>query len=119
MWLLHLANRTCLTRLSKDRILPVGNFLQGVQYPEEMKFPDFFLTFPDLSRLQLNSYVCPRLFSGSGGMLSQKRTREANLARENSSFIFAACVQSAPRYHFKLAYVVLQMAVKGFFETHF
>ena len=28
-------------------------------------------------------------------------------------------VKSVPRYHFKLAYVVLQMAVKEFLENHF
>ena len=48
-----------------------------------------------------------------------QRTCEANAAGENSSFIFTVCVKSVPRYHFKLAYVVLQMAVKEFFETHF
>ena len=35
------------------------------------------------------------------------------------SFIYTVCVRSVPRYNFKLAYVVLQMAVKEFFETHF
>ena len=38
---------------------------------------------------------------------------------ENSSFIFTVCVKSVSLYHFKLAYVVLHMAVKEFFETHF
>ena len=38
---------------------------------------------------------------------------------ENSSFIFTVCVKSVPRYPFELAYVVLQMAVKEFFENHF
>ena len=32
-------------------------------------------------------------------------------------FIFIVCVRSVPRYHFKLAYVILQMAVKEFIET--
>ena len=32
---------------------------------------------------------------------------------------FLVCVKLVPRYHFKLAYVILQMAVKEFFETHF
>ena len=48
-----------------------------------------------------------------------ERTCLANQAGENSSFIFTVCVKSVPRYHFKLAYVVLQMAVKEFFEKHF
>ena len=48
-----------------------------------------------------------------------QRTCEANPAGENSSFIFAVCVKSVPLYHFKLAYIVLPMAVKEFFETHF
>ena len=31
---------------------------------------------------------------------------------------FLVCIKSVPRYHFKLANVILQMAVKEFFETH-
>ena len=49
----------------------------------------------------------------------RERTCEANQAGENSSFIFTVCVKSVPRYHFKLACVVLQTAVKEFFKTHF
>ena len=48
-----------------------------------------------------------------------KRTCEANAVGENSSFIFAVCVKSVPRHHFKLAHVVLETAIKEFFETHF
>ena len=48
-----------------------------------------------------------------------KRTCEANPAGENSSFIFTVCVKSGPVNHFKLAYVVLHVAVKEFFATHF
>ena len=48
-----------------------------------------------------------------------KRTCEANQAGENNSFIFIICLKSVPLHHFKLAYVVLHMAVKEFFETHF
>ena len=32
---------------------------------------------------------------------------------------FLVCVKSVTFYNFKLAYVVLHMAVKEFFETHF
>ena len=32
---------------------------------------------------------------------------------------FTVCVRSVPLYYFKLAYVILQMAVKEFFELHF
>ena len=32
---------------------------------------------------------------------------------------FLVYVKSVPRYHFKLAYVVLQMTVKECFETYF
>ena len=39
--------------------------MQDAHSAEGMKFPDF-------SRLQLNFYVCPRLFMGSGSMLHQK-----------------------------------------------
>ena len=38
---------------------------------------------------------------------------------ENSLFIFTVCVRSVPLYDFKLAYGVLHMAVKEFFESHF
>ena len=48
-----------------------------------------------------------------------QRTCEANLAVENSSFIFTIRDKSVPLYHFKLAYIVLHMTVKKFFETHF
>ena len=48
----------------------------------------------------------------------QKKTCENNAAGGNSSFIFTVCVKSVPLYYFKLACVVLQMAVKEFFETH-
>ena len=51
--------------------------------------------------------------------MSQKRTREANPAGENSSFMFTVCVKAVPLYHFKIAYVVLNMAFKEFFEVHF
>ena len=37
---------------------------------------------------------------------------EANPAGENSTFISTVCVKSVPLYHFKLAYVVLHLAVK-------
>ena len=47
-----------------------------------------------------------------------KRTSQANQEGENCSFIFIVCVKSVLRYHFKLAYVILQMAVKEIFETH-
>ena len=42
----------------------------------------------------------------------------ANQAGENSSSIFTVSVRSVPRYYFKLAYVILQIADKEFFETH-
>ena len=45
-------------------------------------------------------------------------TCEANLLGENSSFIFTVCVKSVPLYDFKLAYVVLRMAVKEMFQNH-
>ena len=44
---------------------------------------------------------------------------KANQVGENSSFIFTVYVKSVPLYHCKLAYVVLHMAVKEFFKTHF
>ena len=61
-------------------------------------------------------------FEDSGKVLAvsvSERICQANQAGKNGSFIFTACVKSVPRYHFKLAYVVLQMAVKEFFENHF
>ena len=52
-------------------------------------------------------------------LIPPKRTCEANAVGENSSFISTVCVKSVPLYHFKLAFVVVQMVVKEFFETHF
>ena len=49
---------------------------------------------------------------------SAKTACEANPVGENSSFILTVCVKSVPFYHFKLAFAVLQMAVKELFETH-
>ena len=46
------------------------------------------------------------------------KTCEANPAGENRSFIFTVGVKSVPLYHFKLAHLVLHMAVKEVFETH-
>ena len=44
---------------------------------------------------------------------------KANAAGENSSIIFTVCIKFVPLYHFKLAYVVLHMTVKEFFEPRF
>ena len=44
---------------------------------------------------------------------------KANAADENSSFISTVWAKSVPRYHFKIGYVILHMAVKEFLETHF
>ena len=41
------------------------------------------------------------------------------IKRVKLAHLFSVCVRSVPRYDFKLAYVILQMAVKEFFETHF
>ena len=54
------------------------------------------------------------MFQSPSGRFLSKGPVEANQAGENSSFIFTVCVKSVPRYHFKLAYVILQMAVKEF-----
>ena len=43
-------------------------------------------------------------------------TCKVNPAGENTSFISTAFVKSVPLYHFKLAYLVLHMPVKEFFE---
>ena len=50
---------------------------------------------------------------------TQERTCEAKALADNSSFIFTVCVKSVPLYHSRLAYVVLHIAVKEFFQTHF
>ena len=47
---------------------------------------------------------------------SPQRTCEADAADENSSFIFTVYVKSVSLYYFKLAYVVLHMAVKEVFD---
>ena len=47
------------------------------------------------------------------------RKGPVNPTGESSSFIFTACVKSVPLDHFKLSCLVLHMAVKEFFETHY
>ena len=64
-------------------------------------------------------YNTLRCHSSENNYLIIEKTCEANPAGENSSFIFTVCVTSVPPCYFKLDYVVLQMAVKEFFETHF
>ena len=49
-------------------------------------------------------------------LLYAKKICQADAAGENSSFIFTVCVKSVPRYHLKLALVVLQMAVEEFLK---
>ena len=49
----------------------------------------------------------------------QQRTCEGNPAGENSSVVLTVGVKSVPLCRSELAYVVLRMAVKEFFETHF
>ena len=48
-----------------------------------------------------------------------QRTCGAIPGGENSSFIFIVCAKSVPLHNLKLPYVVLHMAVKEFFKTHF
>ena len=57
----------------------------------------------------------PKYASGHKDFILVPRLEEGG---QHSSFILV-CVKSVPRYDFKLAYVVLQMVVKEFFETHF
>ena len=45
-------------------------------------------------------------------MNTRQKVCETNAVAENSSFIFKVCVRSVPLHQFKLAYVVLHMAVK-------
>ena len=54
-------------------------------------------------------------FCQKQGLNFPKRTCEANPESENSLFIFT--FKSVPLYHFKLAYVVLHLTVKEYFET--
>ena len=51
------------------------SYLQGVQSPEEMKFPDF-------SRLRLNPYVYPRLLRGI--KIKMLRLVKMNFTKQNS-----------------------------------
>ena len=56
----------------------------------------------------------------SGTSLPLSKDCEANPAGENSSseYFYSLC-QISSTLCFKLAYVILHMAVKEFFETHF
>ena len=41
------------------------------------------------------------------------------IKRVKIAHLFLQCAKSVPCYHFKLVYVILQMAVKEFFDTNF
>ena len=104
------------------------------------KFPDFslfFLKFPDCGHPFVRSKECDRTgeplsnthlndFLNIATVVSSifitstfQMTHEANPGGENSSFIFVVSVKPVRIYRFKLAYVVLHIAVKEFFQTHF
>ena len=71
--------------------------------------------YPQLHPVYLQTrVVCPQIQCTQGHMLctyrlastaclTTKRTCEANVAGENSSFIFTVCVKAVACYHFKLA----------------
>ena len=98
---------------------------------------DMLFKFPDCSHLFVKSKECDRTgeplsnthlndFLNNAMVVSSifiistfQMTREANPAGENSSFIFIVGVKPVHIHHFKLAYVVLHIAVKEFFQTHF
>ena len=61
--------------------------------------------------------IVKRCYFTPHNSFSIERTCEANAEGENSSF-FTVCLESVPHY-FKLAYVLLYVAVKEFFEAHF
>ena len=72
----------------------------------------------DYEQYSRTGFLPVQVFYTTGGFWFQKDLL-ANQASENSSFIFTVCVRSVPRYHFKVAYVILQMAVKKSFKTDF
>ena len=59
------------------------------------------------------------LFKSSENWHIRSSDCKANPEDKNSSVIFTISVKSVLLYNFKLAYVVLHMAVKEFFRTHF
>ena len=64
---------------------------------------------------------CELLRSGVGALyaLSVSARYSCILKMSVIAFIITVCVRSVLRYHFKLAYVILQMPVKEFSGTHF
>ena len=70
---------------------------------------------PTLNDFRNNATVVSSIFITS----TFHMTHEANPAGENSSFLFIVSVKPVRIYHFKLAYVVLHIAAKEFFQTHF
>ena len=64
-------------------------------------------------------YFLKSIISRSKPLKTDQRSCEANAAGEHSSFILTVGVKSVPRYHCKLAYAVLHIAVKESFEVHF
>ena len=84
-----------------------------------MKLPNLSLIFCSLDgRLSRPHSLDSFRFHDVDSNANVKRTSGANAASENSLFIVTVCVKSVPIYHSKLAYVVPDMAVKEFLETH-
>ena len=91
-----------------------GNFPLGGIFGAERHFLLFKDQLAESGRQKTKENIIPR-----GNFLLIETGLEDNQEGENSSFIFTVCVKSVRRHHFKLAYVVLQMAVEEFFENHF
>ena len=77
-----------------------------------------------VASLKLSAHFCELIWSSfktlvvNGQLKSKGPVKLIQQVKIAHSF-FTVYVKSVPLYYFKLAYVVLHMAVKEFFETHF
>ena len=118
----------CVSRKSEAKSVSFSSFLEIEKNDfilnttrKQIRRRTAFKTYTSLSRKEsqlLNLFLAFYLKTRRRHNTA-KKTCEANPAGENSSFILTVFVKSVPLYHFKCAYVILHMAVKKFFETHF
>ena len=91
------------TRLNSDFL---GNGQQTGRFPVMVE-----ITGKLAGNIRRQFFLCYHQYSEQS-LLGSKKTCQANSVGKNSSFIFTVCVKSVLRYHFKIAYVVLHIAVK-------
>ena len=122
---LTVPNRT--SNLGKDFSLQSLELYSCIQFEIREKIGLLILLNSEAASLTVFTTMCPKEQQTSDNriikdycfiieILDEGPVKRTCKAGENSSFIFTVRVRSVPRYHFKLAYVILQMLSKNFLK---